>query len=180
MPEDDDKVKAFFDALGELREREGDRLFWVMGVDMAHMGARYHDRFAAVAGEGAMQEVERARRAADRAHQCAGCGRLLGPGARGAGRSEVVRVVAVLYVSEDGSEGARRTAEVRAVEHRREQRGELCGDGLPQGGLTGAERDHRIDARGAAGRDVAGGQRYGDQQQDDAGEGLRVGGPGAE
>src|ERR1019366_7689923 len=56
--EDDDRVKAFFEALGELREREGDRLFWVMGVDMAHMGARYHDRFAAVAGEGKMQEVD--------------------------------------------------------------------------------------------------------------------------
>ena len=51
-PEDDDKVKAFFDALGELREREGDRLFWVLGVDMAHMGARYSDQFEAVAGEG--------------------------------------------------------------------------------------------------------------------------------
>ncbi len=57
MPEDDDKVRAFFDALSELREREGDKLFWVMGVDMAHMGARYHDRFAATAGEGEMQEV---------------------------------------------------------------------------------------------------------------------------
>jgi AmmeMemoRadiSam system protein B len=57
LPEDDDKVKAFFEALGELREREGDRLFWVMGVDMAHMGARYNDPFAAVAGEGAMQQV---------------------------------------------------------------------------------------------------------------------------
>src|SRR6185369_16249305 len=56
-PEGDDKVKAFFDALGELREREGDRLFWVMGVDMTHMGARYHDRFAAVASENRMQEV---------------------------------------------------------------------------------------------------------------------------
>ena len=57
-PEDDDRVKAFLEALGELREREGDRLFWVMGVDMAHMGARYHDRFAAIAGEGEMQEVD--------------------------------------------------------------------------------------------------------------------------
>jgi AmmeMemoRadiSam system protein B len=56
-PEDDDRVKAFLEALGELREREGDRLFWVMGVDMAHMGARYHDGFEAVAGEGKMQEV---------------------------------------------------------------------------------------------------------------------------
>jgi len=57
-PEDDDKVKAFFDALGELREREGDNLFWVLGVDMAHMGARYQDQFAAIAGEGVMSQVE--------------------------------------------------------------------------------------------------------------------------
>ena len=49
-PEDDDKVKAFFEALGELREQEGDNLFWVLGVDMAHMGARYQDQFSAVAG----------------------------------------------------------------------------------------------------------------------------------
>jgi AmmeMemoRadiSam system protein B len=56
-PEDDDKVKRFIEALGELRDREGDRLFWILGVDMAHMGARYHDRFTAVAGQGVMQEV---------------------------------------------------------------------------------------------------------------------------
>jgi AmmeMemoRadiSam system protein B len=57
-PEDDDKVKAFFEALGELREQEGDNLFWVLGVDMAHMGARYQDQFSAVAGEGVMSQVE--------------------------------------------------------------------------------------------------------------------------
>ena len=51
-PEDDDKVKAFFDALGELREREGDRLFWVMGVDMAHMGARYQRPLRGGGGRG--------------------------------------------------------------------------------------------------------------------------------
>ena len=62
-PEDDDKVRAFFDALGELREREGDRLFWVMGVDMAHMGVRYQDEFEALAGQGRMQEVEARDRA---------------------------------------------------------------------------------------------------------------------
>ena len=56
-PEDDDKVKAFLEALGELREREGDKLLWVLGVDMAHMGARYQDPFEAVAGEGVMSEV---------------------------------------------------------------------------------------------------------------------------
>ena len=56
-PEDDDNVKAFFEALGELREQEGDKLFWVLGVDMAHMGARYQDQFSAVAGQGVMSEV---------------------------------------------------------------------------------------------------------------------------
>jgi AmmeMemoRadiSam system protein B len=63
LPEKDDKVRAFFDALGELREREGDRLFYVLGVDMAHMGARYQDQFEAIAGEGRMQEVEARDRA---------------------------------------------------------------------------------------------------------------------
>jgi AmmeMemoRadiSam system protein B len=57
MPEDDDKVKRFLEALGELRAREGDKLFWILGVDMAHMGVRYQDRFDALAGEGAMTEV---------------------------------------------------------------------------------------------------------------------------
>jgi MEMO1 family protein len=54
-PEDDGGVKQFFDALGELREREGNRLFWILGVDMAHMGMRYGDGFEALAREGAME-----------------------------------------------------------------------------------------------------------------------------
>jgi hypothetical protein len=53
-PEDDDKVHAFIQALGELREREGNRLFFVLGVDMAHMGRRYQDPFEAKPGQGAM------------------------------------------------------------------------------------------------------------------------------
>jgi hypothetical protein len=57
MPEDDDGVRRFLDALGELREREGDRLFWVLGVDMAHMGARYGDQFAVEAGDEVMNDV---------------------------------------------------------------------------------------------------------------------------
>jgi MEMO1 family protein len=56
-PEDDDGVKRFFDALGELHDRERDRLVWVLGVDMAHMGARYGDHFEAIANEGRMAEV---------------------------------------------------------------------------------------------------------------------------
>jgi AmmeMemoRadiSam system protein B len=58
-PEDTDRVRRFFDALGELHEREGDRLLWVLGVDMAHMGVRYGDGFQATANEGRMAEVSR-------------------------------------------------------------------------------------------------------------------------
>lgn len=57
LPEDDDHVRAFFEALGELAERERDRLVWVLGVDMAHQGARYGDRFSARAEAGEMLEV---------------------------------------------------------------------------------------------------------------------------
>jgi len=57
LPEDDGDVKRFIEALGELHERQGDRLFWILGVDMAHMGARYHDQFTALAGQGVMSEV---------------------------------------------------------------------------------------------------------------------------
>jgi MEMO1 family protein len=56
-PEHHDGVQRFFDALAELGERESRRLFWVLGVDMAHMGSRYHDPFHAVADRGVMTEV---------------------------------------------------------------------------------------------------------------------------
>jgi MEMO1 family protein len=56
-PEDDDGVARFLECLGELAAREGDRLFWILGIDMAHMGARYHDAFAAEADQGIMSEV---------------------------------------------------------------------------------------------------------------------------
>ncbi len=62
-PEQDDGVRRFFDALRELDDREGDNLFWVLGVDMAHMGARYQDQFTAIAGQGAMTEVSARDRA---------------------------------------------------------------------------------------------------------------------
>jgi MEMO1 family protein len=58
VPEKDDDVQRFFDALGELDAREGGKLFWVLGVDMAHMGARYQDPFTATAGEGTMLDVD--------------------------------------------------------------------------------------------------------------------------
>lgn len=57
-PEDDERVRRFLGALGELNAREGNSLFWVLGVDMAHMGRRYGDQFAAIAGAGEMAETE--------------------------------------------------------------------------------------------------------------------------
>ena len=59
LPEDDDGVRRIFGALGELAAREGQRLLWVLGVDMAHMGRRYGDPFTATAGRGEMEDVER-------------------------------------------------------------------------------------------------------------------------
>jgi AmmeMemoRadiSam system protein B len=56
-PEEDDYVRRFLGALGELGAREGGRLFWVLGIDMAHIGRRYGDEFVARADEGAMIEV---------------------------------------------------------------------------------------------------------------------------
>ena len=56
-PEDDDGVRRFLGVLGDLSAPEGDRLFWVLGIDMAHMGRRYGDDFSAYADEGQMAEV---------------------------------------------------------------------------------------------------------------------------
>ena len=57
MPEDDDAVNAFLQSLAALTEREKDRACYVLGVDMAHVGRRYGDEFAARATEGKMIEV---------------------------------------------------------------------------------------------------------------------------
>ena len=56
-PESNEQVQRFLGALGEMAAREGDRLFWLLGIDMAHMGRRYGDDFEALADQGAMQEV---------------------------------------------------------------------------------------------------------------------------
>lgn len=62
-PEKNDGVRRFFDALGELGERESGKAFWVLGVDMAHMGARYHDKLEAKADQGPMNRVAERDRA---------------------------------------------------------------------------------------------------------------------
>ncbi len=62
-PESQDKVRAFFDALGEMAAEQGRRLFWVLGIDMAHIGARYGNDFEATANTGPMAEVAERDRA---------------------------------------------------------------------------------------------------------------------
>lgn len=63
LPERNEGVRRMFGALGEIAAREGSRLLWVLGVDMAHIGRRYGDRFAAVAGQGEMERVAERDRA---------------------------------------------------------------------------------------------------------------------
>ncbi|MFN0124787.1 MAG: AmmeMemoRadiSam system protein B [Blastocatellia bacterium] len=59
-PETQDQLRAFFDALGELGEQRGDSLFWVLGIDLAHIGRRYGDPLDAAAESGFMLEVHHA------------------------------------------------------------------------------------------------------------------------
>lgn len=58
LPEKNDAVAAFFDALGNIAARESERLLWVLGVDMAHIGQRYGDPLRATANLGEMLAIE--------------------------------------------------------------------------------------------------------------------------
>jgi MEMO1 family protein len=58
MPEQNAAVGQFFDTLGNLSAREGKRLFWILGIDMAHMGMRYGDPLRATANVGEMLAIE--------------------------------------------------------------------------------------------------------------------------
>ena len=70
MPEDNEGVRRFLGALGELAALEGNRLFWVLGIDMAHMGRRYGDELTAQADRGEMLTVaERDRVRIDRLNE---------------------------------------------------------------------------------------------------------------
>jgi AmmeMemoRadiSam system protein B len=63
MPEQNESVRRMLGSLGEIAAREGDRLLWVLGVDMAHMGRRYGDDLTAIADEGEMERVAQRDRA---------------------------------------------------------------------------------------------------------------------
>ena len=57
LPEDHEPVARFVGALGNMAAREGDRLCWILGIDMAHMGRRYNDPYAALANQDRMVAV---------------------------------------------------------------------------------------------------------------------------
>ena len=57
LPENEEPVRRFLDALAERAALEPEAVFWVLGVDMAHMGARYGDPFEARANEDEMSAV---------------------------------------------------------------------------------------------------------------------------
>jgi MEMO1 family protein len=56
-PEDDESIGRFLSALREIAFQERESLFWVLGIDMAHMGQRYGDSFSARAEAGEMANV---------------------------------------------------------------------------------------------------------------------------
>jgi AmmeMemoRadiSam system protein B len=58
LPEDNRETAKFFDALSNISAREGRKLFWILGVDMAHIGRRYGDRLRAKAKIGEMLAIE--------------------------------------------------------------------------------------------------------------------------
>ncbi len=62
-PEQNEGVERFLGELGEIAERGRNRLFWVLGIDMAHMGRRYGDPLVARADQDQMTEVARRDRA---------------------------------------------------------------------------------------------------------------------
>lgn len=57
LPEENEHVKRFLGALGEIHAKHRHEIAWVLGVDMAHIGRRYGDPFAAQAYQGEMLSV---------------------------------------------------------------------------------------------------------------------------
>ena len=57
MPEDDENVRRFLGALGELHAAHSRELMWVLGVDMSHVGRRYGNPSPATAYQDQMLAV---------------------------------------------------------------------------------------------------------------------------
>jgi MEMO1 family protein len=84
LPEDDAGVGGFLEALKDMARRERSRVFFVLGVDLAHIGRRYGDAAAARAHErGMIRVADRDQERLDRvlAGDAAGFWRLVQEGA---------------------------------------------------------------------------------------------------
>lgn len=57
MPEQNEGVARFLDGLRDVAEAAKGKLLWILGIDMAHIGRRYGDSFAAHANRGYLAEV---------------------------------------------------------------------------------------------------------------------------
>lgn len=57
-PETNPKLKAMFDALAALAEKHGDKLGWVLSIDMAHMGPRYGDEVEYAEGDARIEQQD--------------------------------------------------------------------------------------------------------------------------
>ena len=62
-PEEAVEVRRLFDALSAMAASEGERLFWVLGIDLAHLGRRYGDDFAAQSPSPSTTQLETRDRA---------------------------------------------------------------------------------------------------------------------
>ena len=129
-PEGHEPVKRFIGELGEIGAELGDKLFWILGVDMAHIGRRYGDKFIAIAGQDVMAEVEeRDRERIKRINE-----------GDAEGFWELVRQnqddlkwcgsAPFLYIPARRAQGTQPPAELRAMEHRRAERCEFRCDGV--------------------------------------------------
>ncbi len=122
LPENNDRVNRFLGTLGDIAAREKDRLFWILGIDMAHMGRRYGDEFDAVANEEHMIEVSaRDRQRIERVDSgdAKGFWDLVQAKSR---RSEVVRFIAALHFPESSAHRPWIASALRAMEHRSAER----------------------------------------------------------
>ncbi len=60
-PEANPQLKALYDGLAALAQKYGDKLGWVLSVDMAHMGPRYGDEVEYQEGNAGIEELDQLR-----------------------------------------------------------------------------------------------------------------------
>ncbi len=60
-PESNPHLKAMLDALAALAQKHGEKLGWVLSIDMAHMGQRYGDEATFTEGDAAIESNDKLR-----------------------------------------------------------------------------------------------------------------------